>query len=407
MQSLPCDQVLLSFMHKTMKIGVASCSATDGSVIEHRATITVDGLERPLYFTLSNAEGLLAHSKPHPEAFLLAMLMPAMERGVDIECQEPIDEELLYSLNTQLIPLLCSYHSKLTPIRVKAPAKTRGRADQVESGRLSVLAMSCGLDALTAYAELTQPEEPSWMRPQAFMMNNIGAFGKGPAKYAHDLELVQRFAADRGLPLFQVASNMSEFYAGKYDQSHSFRNAAAAWALGDACRRVTLASGMEYKVMQNIVGRTDLAYRDPVILPMLSTSALEVYSSGCQHSRSAKFEIWLSRPELHPYLNTCLRSTDRKGGYINCGTCKKCAELLLRAEALNRMPQMAQVFNVEAFRSQRWYQQYKVVYNAFKRAPSANSVDTLDFLRRHRGRVSGSAYLLGRVVAAGRRAFSF
>lgn len=407
MQSLSCDQVLLSFMHKTMKIGVASSHATDGGGVEHRATIIVDGIERPLYFKLSNAEGLLAKARPHPEAFLLALLMPAMERGVDIECAEPIDEELLYSLNTQLIPLLCSYHPKLNAIRVKASAKARDRAAQLESGRLSVLAMSCGLDALTAYAELTQPEAPSWMRPQAFMMNNIGAFGKGPAKYEHDRDVVQRFAADRGLPLFQVESNMSEFYASKFDHSYSLRNAAAAWAIGDACRRVTFASGMAYQVMQNIAGRADMAYRDPVILPMISTSALEVYSSGCQHSRSAKFSIWLSRPELLPYLNTCLRSTDRKGGYINCGTCKKCAELLLRAEALNLMPQMAQVFNVEAFRTQRWYQQYKVVYNAFKRAPSANSVDTLDFLRQHRARVSSSAYLLGRLVAAGRSALTF
>lgn len=369
------------------------CETQPDGTVEHQATIIHRNQESCLSFKVFNSERLHQHIQPQPEAFLLALLVPAMEAGENIACAHAIDEVLLYNLRTQLIPYLCSHNPKLHRVNIDAPSRVQRSPATPE--KFSVLGMSCGLDALTAFAELRQTNVPLHMQPQALIMNNIGAFGKGQEKFHHDRAIVQGFASDMGLPLFIVESNMERYYQSKYERSYSVRNIAAAWAIGDLCRRVTYASGVEYKSMDHLVYKKDMGFHDPIIFPMLSSSDLQTYTSGFRHNRSEKFEILLANNDLHPYLNTCLRSTNRKNGFVNCGTCKKCAELIFRAQALNASDKLEKRFNLAAFEEMRLFLEYKLAYNANKKRPSENSVDTLRFLKEHRAPISPLAHALG------------
>lgn len=384
-------------MDRQTEIRHIQCETQPDGTIEHQATIIHRNQESYLSFKVFNSERLHQHIQPQPEAFLLAMLIPAMEAGENIACAHAIDEVLLYNLRTQLIPYLCSHNPQLHRVNIDATARDQSTPVASEK-KFSVLGMSCGLDALTAFAELRQTSVPLHMRPQALIMNNIGAFGKGQEKFHHDRAIVQDFASDMGHPLFIVESNMAKYYQSKYEQSYSIRNIAAAWAIGDLCRHVAYASGVEYNSMAHLANEGTMGSHEPIIFPMLSSPALLAYTSGFRHNRSDKFEILLDNNDLHPYLNTCLRSINRKNGFVNCGTCKKCAELIFRARALNASDKLEKGFNLAAFEEMRFFLEYKLAYNANKNRPSENSVDTLRFLKEHRAPISPLAHALGYCV---------
>ncbi len=390
---------------EVLKIGQITTIRRDLHAVEHTALV-LDGLtQRALSFRVECDTLSLDEIEAQPEAFVLALLMPCMATGQNLVCEAPVDGQLLYNLNTQLVPFLCSRYSSLKPVKIMAPTKSFVHPD-VAIGR-HVLAMSCGLDALTAYAELSGPDSPPALQPEALLFNDIGAFGRGEAKQAHDLELVERFAKDRALPLVRLTSNMGEFGGPAYPNAYSCRGAAAAWALkGGVARKVTYASGTDYVHMGCLDQMADMGAFDPITFPMMSNSGLEIYSSGFRHTRSSKFELLLTHPELMGYLNTCLRSVDRKGGFINCGQCKKCSELLFRAEAMGCLDALAPSFNVEAFKKTRWFLAEKLVYNAYKPSPSDNSIDTLDSIARHGGRVGVSGRVLGLIAAGTKRGVS-
>ena len=366
--------------------------------VEHQATVSDGGaVPRQLRFLIECETLSVSEIAPSPESFVLALLPFCMQSGADLACEHPVDEQLLYNINTQLIPFLCTRYTGWRAIRVHAP--TRSVDVPVSATGLHALGMSCGLDALTAFAELTGADAPREFKPEALLFNDIGAFGRGTEKRDHDLALVERFAAAHKLPLIRVTSNMGSFGGPHYTKTYSLRGAAVAWALKGLVRRVTYASGTDYAGLGHLDAMSDGGAFDPIVLPMMSSRSLDVYTSGFRHNRSDKFELLMQHPALIGYLNTCLRTVAGKGGYINCGTCKKCSELLFRAEAMGCMHALEPTFNVRAFKRLRTFLAFKLIYHAHMPSPSDNSVYTLQTLSKYKARLGVVPCLAGWLAA--------
>lgn len=371
-------------------------------VIEHSAAFKSGGGERKLFFRLEEQGGSLADSRPVAEAFVLALLIPAMKMGQNLLVNATLDHDFQFNLNNQLIPFLAKFHRYLKKIRVESTVDAAALNDVPATGghkRLTLIGMSCGLDALTGFIEHESLPAGSRLKVNGLLFNDVGAFGKGREKFSHDLEIVKSFAARTGLPLFFVQSNMGDFYEEKYEHSYSLRNAAAAWALSAVAGTAILASGVEFSDMGNFFQQQDSGFVDPITLPLMSSTPMQIQTTGFQHTRSEKYTIVINDGRFLDHLNTCLRSVDRKKGYINCGTCKKCSEILFRAEASGQLPVLERTFNIREYKRLRNLLIYRLAYNSSGKKPSANSRDTVRYLKERGFKLPALPFYLGRLAA--------
>lgn len=371
-------------------------------VIEHSAAFRSGGRERKLFFRLEEQGGALADSKPVAEAFVLALLIPAMKRGQDLLVHARLDHDFQFNLNNQLIPFLAQYHRYLKKIRVESTVDAPALNDAPATGghaRLTLIGMSCGLDALTGFIDHERLPSGSRLKVNGLLFNDVGAFGRGREKFTHDLDIVRSFAARTGLPLFFVQSNMGDFYEEKYEHSYSLRNAAAAWALSAVAGTAIFASGVEFSDMGNFFQQQDSGFVEPITFPLMSSTPMQIRSTGFQHTRSEKYTIVINDGRFLDHLNTCLRSVDRKKGYINCGTCKKCSEILFRAEADGRLPELESAFNIGEYKRLRHLLIYRLAYNSSGKKPSANSRDTMRHLQDRGFKLPKIPFLLGYLAA--------
>lgn len=373
----------------------------DADTVEHSAVFESDGVRKTLFFRFGDSAHAMAGREPVIEAFVIALLTPAMRTGGRLIVHGRLEHDFLFDLNTRLIPLLCAIHPHLQRIEIECPVGHTPPAACTAAEvapRLTLLGMSCGLDALTAYLEHSRLPADSRLKVDGFLFNDVGAFGRGHDKFVHDLEQVRAFASRIGLPLFVVASNIAEFQDGKYTHTFSLRNAASAWSLRPLAEAVIFASSYSFDALLRADPQENISIHDMKIFPLLSSADFLLYSSGGQHPRSAKQALLVEDGGLIEDLNVCLNATARKHGYTNCGSCRKCQELLLRAEACGQLERFDKTFHLAAYRKVRSFAIFKLAYNSVAHSSSRRRTQALPFLED--GRFPQLPRLLG--LTAGR-----
>ena len=118
---------------------------------------------------------------------------------------------------------------------------------------------------------------------------------------------------------------MSFYPDVSFKHSYTVRNATVALLLQGGIGRSLHAAGTYIGGPPPRFPINDVAYFDPVLLPMMSTEAVETLWVGGNHTRAGKTLRVADLPVSWRYLDVCVRN-DRPG---NCSTCKKCLRTLL------------------------------------------------------------------------------
>ncbi|HUF88932.1 MAG TPA: hypothetical protein VMR66_03000, partial [Gemmatimonadota bacterium] len=133
----------------------------------------------------------------------------------------------------------------------------------------------------------------------------------------------------------------------------------------------------------------DIAFLDPILLPMISTEALDAVSAGGHYTRVEKTLQVAEAADSYDLLDVCVRN-DRAG---NCSTCKKCVRTLLTLEIAGLTDRYAELFDIDAFhRSRRWW------VGRILRSDTQNSEEIVRFARERGYRFR----LVERIVALAR-----
>ncbi len=75
--------------------------------------VTMNGETRPCWYELPNEyQNMVAEDRC--DAFIAAMLLPALYSGEDITCEAPVSARFLYNLNNELIPTLNAFSRAFT-----------------------------------------------------------------------------------------------------------------------------------------------------------------------------------------------------------------------------------------------------------------------------------------------------
>jgi len=299
--------------------------------------------ERTLWFEVDHefADMVVKSSEPA----LLALLIPAMHAGQDIDIEGRVCAELLWKIEHGYQDLLLAAFPRLRRVEVHVSDPVT-RPDP--GGRGVAAAFSGGVDSFDTLIEFTSPGCLERYRLTHLTYHLVGKPEKQELLRAvyGSLEPV---AAAVGLPFVKIESNVGEFYEAvlRMALTHTTRDAATGYLLGHGLGVFLYSSGVHFS---NVKLRKGMAYFDSIALPFLSSRALEMVSAGGHLTRVQK-TLRVSRFEpARKHLNVCLL---QNGQARNCSRCFKCLRTILCLEIAGELDQFAEVFDLEIYGRER------------------------------------------------------
>lgn len=319
------------------------------SEVVYRAAVETRARSAELWFRVPREFGDLVSQRA--DAALASLLLPAMAAGEDIEVGGVVSEKLVASLSgpfQRLVRLLLPslHRSEIRAQGVRAGP--RARAPGLATG------FSAGVDSYCVLADRHFGSVPGGLRITHLLFNNVGSHGEGGERlFRVRLERLLPIAAELGLPIVPVNSNLDTFYERELDfqSTHTVRNLSVPLLLQDGIDGFLYASTFSFADLR-ISPTYDMAYADPVILPLFSTETLGTESAGGEYTRVEKTLRVAELPIAWRTLDVCVHSA-RSGQRPNCSTCWKCLRTLATLEIAGKLELFESSFDLERYRGQR------------------------------------------------------
>jgi hypothetical protein len=290
------------------------------------------------------------------DAFLAGILMFAMMHKHDIICNVPVSSELLFKSEKQLIHTIAkhdkkAYAPKITAETIVEPIKSEGG---VATG------ISLGLDSFTTIAEHYNTKYGNLNLTHLFTFNN-GVVGGFYQKNNWDFvaskifKNEQKVCEELGLPLVQVNTNLHSLYKTRVDFYATYWLSMMVLSMNKLISTYFISSNGEdfsqFKCVDTIA--QDCATYDFLIIYAFSTNGLRLLSGGGEKDRMEKMQVVSEFPLGRKYLQSCLTQ------YYNCMRCQKCKRNLVTMDALGKLEEFSEVYDIAYYRDNlRYYYEW-------------------------------------------------
>ncbi|MBO7361030.1 MAG: hypothetical protein J6V48_07865 [Clostridia bacterium] len=324
------------------------------------------------------------------DAFVAVFLPRAMREGFDILCEAPVSRSLIYQIGHYLIPTLSRNIGEYSNIRLIASP-----ADDLTQGRGAVVTgWTGGVDSMFTVMNTLDCEEKS-RRLTHLLVANIGTLESGDNEKMLRM-LVERAehgaAREFGLETVWVNSNLDAVLPEPYLAVSDFRLSGAALALQKLFSVFYVSSSYEFASFS--FDPNNDAYCEMFLLPMLSTRATQLISSGGAFTRIEKLSRISDYPPAGRYLHPCIYATELQ----NCGRCGKCVRTETGLYALGTLERFSGVFDLSDFEKHREEHIAKTLAGRKNRHCS----EVCDLLRE-RGLVTPRAERLSRIIESAQK----
>lgn len=324
---------------------------------------------------------------------LCAMLLPAMRLGEDIDLSGRPHDELLFFCQGDLQDALQHAIPGLSRIGIHCRGTTK---PEPAGARVAATGFSAGIDSFFTLKSYGAEETPPELRVKLLTTYNVGALGaagKARPLFERYSQRLAQFANAHNCDWVTVDTNLDALCRAVqlgFQQTHSLRNCAATMLVAGNVSVYLYSSSYAYPHVNRGVG--DLAFHDPVILPLLSRPGLRFISAGAGRSRLEKTIDVANYPPSFSKLDVCIGSPDERAlsKRPNCSRCWKCSRALLTFERLGVLEQYKEVFEIESYKRMRDKALASVRRKAHDGSP--NDVDLLQFLGEPLSRRSGSVF---------------
>jgi len=311
---------------------------------QYKYPITFSGRKKVLWYEIDkNYHDFVTSLLDAP---LVALLVPAMAHGEDIYIKGAISEKLFYNLKYRYQVLLTHLVTTLKPITIHPDniIIPNRKAKGVATG------LSCGIDTFCLLGEHHYSAVPESFKVTHLLFNNVGSHGSGGERLFEKRYNKNKIVADKiGLPLIKVNSNLDEFYTDfRYSHTDTPRNASVPLLLQNGIGRYLYASAYAYPDTY-VKPDTLMTHCDPTALPLLSTEAVDMLTTGSEYTRVEKTLRVANIEDSYVSLDVCTHS----GSAGNCSQCSKCLRTLLTLEIAGLMEKYSSVFDLSKYREQR------------------------------------------------------
>lgn len=283
------------------------------------------------------------------DAYVIGLLHFAMKNNYDIESEIPITEELLYNIQTVLIPSLSKYAKSLNNIKVNAPT-----IPAIKEGKYNGTGCSCGIDSFDAIKNHYNTSF-SELNIDYLCLNNVGAFNECYEEYGKDKVKIERYkitekvAKEMGIKLIMTDSNFAEEIPQNHYLTNTYSCCFAIYMLQKLWKRYYLASvGLDYSKFTIIDNDLeDSAHYDLLTLQCFSHEGLKIVNESGEKNRLDKTKNIADFKYAQKYLHVCINKP------YNCGVCSKCRRTLVSLDALNKLDNFKEVFDIDYYKNNK------------------------------------------------------
>lgn len=314
--------------------------------------------EKTMWFAVENKNADMLTDDVY-DAFVIVSLYLGMHYHQDVHIEGKISPRLYHNIMHYLMKIFDNFSDDTQPIKftVDGFKKTKkGPIDLVATG------ISCGVDSLTTIYDNFIETSDEDFRINGLVLANCGTHGdyeneKTRKIWFERAKLNKKAADELGLPVFLVDSNLHAF-THKVNENRMGYLAiyCCAMALQKYIKRYLASSGDSYdSCSEYSLSERDIdiaAYCETYMPHLISTERFETVIDGCQYERSDKIKKICDWDITKKYLNVCLDSKDDMG---NCSKCQKCARTLLVLEALGKLDDYQNVFDLDVYRKNRTF----------------------------------------------------
>ncbi|WP_139173696.1 hypothetical protein [Natrialba sp. SSL1] len=277
-----------------------------------------------------------------------------MDRDEDVHVKGSVSEELFFNLSHGYQELLKTVIPSLNSVEIHAEnvEPVRDRASGVATG------FSAGVDSYCVLADYYYNDPPSELTVTHLLYNNVGSHSDGGERlFRERFERLRPTAEEIGLPFISVNSNMDKFYNRfSFQQTHTPRNTAVAMLLQGGIGTFLYGSTFDYENI-SVKPIYDMAYTDPIALPLLSTGGIDSRAVGSEYTRVEKTLNIAGLEDSHDSLDICVRT----GSAENCSECWKCRRTLLTLEIAGLLDRYDNIFDMDTYRDGREYYMAEVL----------------------------------------------
>ncbi|MEG0687791.1 MAG: hypothetical protein RR466_03795 [Hungatella sp.] len=277
------------------------------------------------------------------DAFILGILEKAMKNSYDIFFEQPMSEDLYYSLRTYLIPVYARNFKMFHKISLygKTTAQTLPTEGRVGTG------FSAGVDSFYTVLKHLDDKICPHHNITHLMLAVNGAAATGVSEDMDRLWLESSkakflpYAKALGLKLVCVGGNIDMLYV-KDDCLHGdiITTAAFVYALQKLYGTYYWASAYQAEIFNF----TDGCFCENVAVPYVSTRGIRFYHSGSETNRVGKVAFIADHPLVQKGLTVC-----GEPEAINCGCCVKCLRTMAELNAVGKLEMFQEAFPVKVY----------------------------------------------------------
>lgn len=291
--------------------------------------------------------GCIADSAPAYDPFVTLLLIPAMAQNMPVVVEGTLSAQRLDGFRRGVQTILSCASAGWNIVPIEAKAQTEARQPDLSKG--AAIGMSCGIDSLYTYFDMQRSEVADNMRIKLLFHNDVGAHVDKKTFERHR-DHARRFAAEVALPLITAEIDLRRFYTGRFSHSHSLINAGAAMSVETSFHTYLYAKANANLIQGPLSRSSGLDASEPMLLPLLNTSANTYQSHGMHIERISKTKEVMKEPAAQRYLTVCTHSFKEENGKMNCGRCQKCARALFYADAIGQLDAFSTTFDIDAFK---------------------------------------------------------
>lgn len=332
------------------------------------AGVTLNGKRTEVWYSVEKEfEHFLVEDRA--DAFAVGLLTVALRLGEDLVCDAPLTRRLHHQLNAYLIPAMTANMKVYQSISVRSPLTDA----PLPCEKAVATGWTGGVDCMYTLMNHRSAPEPS-RRLTHLVVANVGTLESrdNAATLAYMTEKARKgVAADMGLTVVSIDSNLQLLHPEKYLSVAAFRLPSAILALQKLFGVYLNSAGYDFAHFH--FDPNNSAYYELLPLSCFETDTTVFYSSGGQTPRIRKLEALSDFPPARKYLHPCIYAKRD-----NCGKCGKCVRTLGGLFAIGQLEQFRAVFDVDGF----YRDQEDILANILCNSENSHCAEVLAELKR-------------------------
>ena len=362
------NQVIISNLRKKITAELITVSCT-----------VLSDLDCPseLWFEVEKDNPSSSDVTPYLNWAVVALLFPSMLKERDIHIEGTVSKKLIYNLNKVIQPYLHAFDSNLKVVNITASNLT---TEVLESEATKIgTGFSAGIDSFATLLENSGKTNSPYNITHLCIFN-VGAFANRTRPgvdefFSYSSNRAKKFANTNGYKFLSVNSNIDYFFPTQspFASSHTLRNVSASMVFEGFFNSYLYSSGYAPSISLDIRPTHDIAFMDPILVPLLGTENIQIVSSCAGMSRFEKTTL-VGRSQLaNKDLDCCASSIEKRieRKFRNCCMCKKCGRTMTVLDALGVLADFREVFDIQYFKMNR----KKIHADIYARALAGNERD--------------------------------